>query len=209
MDFWKDSRQIYRVRPLEEFEWLIHGFGTRFSGKVEHVATAHQAHSSRVIDASGRTGCLGDADALISGDSAVAVKTADCFPILLADPVHRAVAAVHAGWRGTAAGILRNAMQALSEKFGTKPEDLHAAIGPGIQVCCYEIGPEVSAEFGRTGRIHLDLAEIHQQQLTQSGVASSRIYNAGMCTSCGLEEFYSWRREKEQAGRMWSFAGVR
>lgn len=209
MDFWKDARQIYLVRPLEQFDWLLHGFGTRWSGKIENVAAAHQVHSSRVIDASGRMGCLGDADALISDGSAVAVKTADCFPILLVDPIHRAVAAVHAGWRGTAAGILRNAIQALSAKFDTRPEDLHAAIGPGIQPCCYEIGPEVAAEFGRTGRVHLDLAEIQRQQLTQSGVERSRIYNAGICTSCNLEEFYSWRREREQAGRMWSFAGVR
>jgi hypothetical protein len=104
---------------------------------------------------------LGEGDALLDNTpgSVVAIKTADCLPILLVDDRHRAVAAVHAGWRGTVAGIAQRAVEAMRAQFGSAPGDLRAAIGPGIGPCCYEVGPEVAAEFGRQGRAHVDLGE--------------------------------------------------
>ena len=99
----------------------------------------------------------------------VAVKTADCIPVLLADERHRAVAAVHAGWRGTAAG----SWPARSRPWPAlrhAPRDLHAAIGPGIGKCCYEVGAEVMERFGGQGRGHLDLAAENARQLVESGV---------------------------------------
>ena len=219
--FYKDSQNIYRVRPLEAFDWLVHGFGTRWSnsfGSCGNLATLHQVHSDVVVDAGGRSGPLGDGDALLENTpgSLVAVKTADCIPILIVDPVHRAVAAVHAGWRGAARKIAIRAIEEMGKKFSSRPQDLHAAIGPGIGKCCYEVGPDVAMQFREyeptlsdiTHPIHLDLAEINRRQIAAGGVPTNQIYVAGICTMCE-RDFHSFRRDKEHAGRMLSVVGLR
>ena len=89
------------------------------------------------------------------------------------------------------------------------PGDLHAAIGPGIGKCCYEVGPEVAAQFGEQGRARIDLAEINRRQLIEAGVTPERIYASKLCTMCWVEQFHSFRRDGERAGRQHSFAGVR
>ncbi len=212
--FYQDSQHIYRVPELDGFSWLLHGFGTRNSdipALFANLATVKQIHSSECMTAEGRTGELGRADALLENapGAVVAVKTADCVPILLVDERRHAVAAVHAGWRGTAAGIAGRAVAAMRERFGTAPEDLHAAIGPAIGVCCYEVGPEVAAQFGREGRVHLDLPAENRRQLVEAGVAAERIYLSGLCTMCLREELHSFRRDAAAAGRQYSFAGIR
>jgi YfiH family protein len=208
--FYKDSRNIYRVRPLEDLPWLKHGFGTRHSPPSDAV-TLRQIHSDICVPARGRTGLLGDGDALLENmpGHLVAVKTADCIPILLADEEHRAVAAVHAGWRGTALGIVRHALRGMHQEFGTRPAQVHAAIGPGIGKCCYEVGAEVAAQFGETGPCHIDLVEANRRQLAEAGVPEPRIYAARLCTKCNADNFHSYRRDKLQAGRMLSFIGVK
>lgn len=219
--FYKDSQNIYRARPLEAFDWLVHGFGTRWSnsfGSCGNLATLHQVHSDVVVDAGGRSGPLGDGDALLENTpgSLVAVKTADCIPILIVDPVHRAVAAVHAGWRGAARKIAIRAIEEMGKKFSSRPQDLHAAIGPGIGKCCYEVGPDVAMQFREyeptlsdiTHPIHLDLAEINRRQIAAGGVPTNQIYVAGICTMCE-RDFHSFRRDKEHAGRMLSVVGLR
>jgi YfiH family protein len=219
--FYKDSQQIYRVRPLEAFEWLVHGFGTRWSdsfGSCRNLATLHQIHSDVVVDGGGRSGCLGDGDALVENTpgSLVAVKTADCVPVLIVDPLHRAVAAVHAGWRGASKKILAQAMEEMAKKFSCRPADLHVAIGPAIGTCCYEVGPEVAAEFAQydpglcnlAHSVHLDLAEVNRLQAAQVGVSPDHIYMAHRCTKCD-RDFYSFRRDSQGAGRMLSMVGIR
>ncbi len=209
--FYRDSRNIYRCTEFDGFPWLIHGFGTRTSdipALFQNLATVKQIHSTECVSACGRTGVLGRADALLENTpgAVVAVKTADCIPVLLVDARRRAVAAIHAGWRGTAAHILDRAIDDMAREFGTAPGDLHAAIGPGIGKCCYEVGPEVAAQFGQTGRAHIDLAAENRRQLSDRGV--SRIYVAGLCTKCGVDDFHSYRRDGEKAGRLYSFIGV-
>jgi hypothetical protein len=174
------------------------------------LATLRQVHSTDCVLAAGRSGELGEGDALLENTpgSVVAVKTADCLPILLVNGRHRAVAVVHAGWRGTAAGIAQRAVEAMRAQFGSLAGDLDAAIGPGIGKCCYEVGPEVAAEFGQQGRAHVDLAEANRRQLMDAGVTPERIYASNLCTMCRCEEFHSFRRDKEAAGRMYSFAGI-
>ncbi len=211
--FYLDERQIYRCTELDSLDWLLHGFGTRSAdvpALFSQLATVKQVHSATCLAAEGRRGVVGEGDALLENQagSVVAVKTADCMPILLADDRTRSVAAVHAGWRGTVAQIVPEAVRAMRERFGTNPGDLHAAIGPGIGVCCYEVGPEVSAQFGLHGRAHIDLAEENRRQLANSGIPADRIYVSGQCTMCG-PEFHSFRRDKEAAGRMYSFIGIR
>jgi YfiH family protein len=212
--FDKDSGFIYRVSELESLPWLIHGFGTRrtdIPAQFGQLATLKQIHSASCIAADGRCGILGEGDALLENapGAVIAVKTADCIPILLADERRRAVAAVHAGWRGTAAQIAIGAIQAMRERFGTEPADLHAAIGPGIGKCCYEVGPEVSAQFGGQGSIRLDLPAINRAQLIEAGVTAERIYASNLCTMCHVEEFESFRRDGAAAGRLYSFVGIR
>jgi YfiH family protein len=211
--FYQDSRQIYRVTELDSLPWLVHGFGTRLArvpALFGNLATLRQVHSATCVLAAGRGGVLGEGDALLENTpgSVVAVKTADCLPILLVDERHRAVAAVHAGWRGTVAGIARRAVEAMGAQFGALPGDLHAAIGPGIGQCCYEVGPVVAAEFGQQGRAHVDLAEANRRQLLDAGVTPERIYASNLCTMCRGGEFHSFRRDKEAAGRLYSFAGI-
>ena len=210
--FYRHPSHFYRATELDALTWLVHGFGTRSAdapGLFANLATLKQIHSATCVAARGRAGMLGQGDALLENTlgAVVAVKTADCIPILLADERLRAVAAVHAGWRGTVAGIVARAVEAMAREFGTRPEDMHAAIGPGIGKCCYEVGPEVAAHFGESGRAHIDLAEANRRQLVECGIPGQRIYVANLCTQCRADEFYSFRRDREIAGRLYSFAG--
>jgi hypothetical protein len=212
--FYRDPDHIYRVAELDALPWLVHGFGTRLANvpaRFAQLATLKQIHSSSCVAAGGRAGLLGEGDALLENQpgSVVAVKTADCFPILLVDERCRAVAAVHAGWRGAAARIAADAVAAMGRQFGTSARDLHAAIGPGIGRCCYEVGAEVAAHFGGQGRGHIDLAAANRRQLEEAGVTPERIYASNLCTMCRGAEFESFRRDREAAGRMHSFAGIR
>lgn len=212
--FYLGPDHIYRVSELDALPWLVHGFGTRLAdvpGLFPRLALLKQIHSADCIVASGRTGLIGKGDALLedADGGVVAVKTADCIPVLLADEEHRAVAAVHAGWRGTAAGIVGRAVREMGERFGSRPAAIHAAIGPGIGKCCYEVGPEVAEQFGESGRVHLDLPEQNRRQLRDAGVTAERIYASNLCTQCRPEEFHSFRRDREAAGRLFSFAGIR
>jgi polyphenol oxidase len=214
MAFYLDDRHVYRVPELDSFDWLIHGFGTRqanIPALFSNLATVKQVHSATCVEACGRSGVLGEGDALLENTpgSVVAVKTADCVPILLVDEWNRAVSAVHSGWRGTAAGIVARAVDLMGERFGTKVAGLHAAIGPAIGKCCYEVGPEVAAQFGIEGRTYLDLPEINRAKLAEIGIPADRIYVSQLCTMCCAEEFHSFRRDKEAAGRLYSFVGLR
>ncbi len=196
---------------LEELLWLEHGFGTRHAPLDQSgMAILKQVHSSLVLVADRREGCVGEADALITVEPGVkiSVRTADCFPILLADTRRRAVAAVHAGWRGTADRVVVQSLLKMQAEFGTKPEDVIAAIGPGIGACCYEVGEEVASRFGMEGAGKLDLAAENRRQLTGHGVLATRITPPGACTFCDSARFYSWRRDRELAGRMISYIRV-
>lgn len=189
-----------------EGEGLVHGFGQRSSTYPEGVRTAKQIHSDIVQDAAEP---LHEGDALISDRRGVlvGVRTADCVPVLIVEPSTHAVAAIHAGWRGTARGITAAAVRAISDRWGINPADLRAAIGPAIGVCCYEVGPEVARQFGieTHAPVHLDLAGINEMQLKYAGVKD--IWKSGQCTFCAASLFYSFRRENEGAGRMLSFVG--
>lgn len=197
---------------LSSLDWLLHGFGLRDSVYPPDLTTVHQIHSAIVLDAAELTGeTLVHGDAIISSlpGVTVAVKTADCVPILLVDTANRIVATVHAGWRGMAAGIAVRAVDELISRYGTRTENLRAAIGPSIGKCCYEVGPEVVSHFGTnaTEKVHLDLKAIARAQLATRGI--SNIWESQECTFCNGERFFSFRREKERAGRMMSFAGTR
>ncbi len=191
--------------------WTTHGFGTRQpSPTPDSVSSVKQIHSNLVLLAD-RPGILGEADALITNlpGLAISIRTADCYPILLADARNCAVAAIHAGWRGTAGQIVRQTLERMQKEFGTQPGDVSAAIGPGIGVCCYEVGEDVACQFGHTGQTHLDLCSENRKQLEAAGVSPQNIEASGVCTFCDAERFFSYRREKEKAGRMTSYIMLR
>jgi hypothetical protein len=191
------------------------------------VATLAQVHGRDVViirrgDAVPPT--PPEADVLVSDNPqvALAVRAADCVPLLLADPHTGAVAAVHAGWRGTAAGAASAAVEALTREFAARPRDLIAAIGPSIGACCYEVGPELIDAFveagqpreqaarwfmapPRTDRPRLDTWAANRDQLMLAGLQEENIHLSGLCTASNIEWFPSFRAEGAGAGRM---AGV-
>jgi len=168
-----------------------------------------------------------EADILVSDapDVAVAVRAADCVPLLMADRKTGAVAAVHAGWRGTAARAAIAALDALTREFGTSPRDVVVAIGPSIGPCCYQVGPDVVDAFAAAGHerhlidrwfstpppprgsydrpaLRLDVAGANRDQLVLAGVPDADIHVAGLCTAMHLDVLTSYRAEKEKAGRI-------
>jgi YfiH family protein len=161
------------------------------------------------------------ADGLVTADQSVvlAVHVADCVPLLLADPRRRVVAAVHAGWRGTAAGVSIAAVTVMAERVGCRPEDLRAAIGPCIGACHYEVDEPVVAALQRwswrdavltpnaRGRWQLDLREATRRQLIEAGVPAIQIETLDWCTFEHPELFYSYRRDRA-TGRMAALVAI-
>jgi YfiH family protein len=204
--FRRDSDNVFRDESLDRLPWLKHGFGTRLSvgwPAGPELAAAKQIHSDRVLLVES-PGPQGEGDALVSNQPGIGltIRTADCLPVLIADPRHRAVAAIHAGWRGVVSEIAPKAVQAMHAQFGSAPEDLVVAIGPGIGKCCFEVGPEVAVQFGLSGRTKVDLVETMRRQLGRNGVSPGQISTRGYCTVCNSELFESYRRDREVAGRM-------
>jgi YfiH family protein len=177
-----------------------------------------QVHGSRVVEAPWDGTPEADSGMASRPGFIVGVETADCLPVLLVDPVARRVAAVHAGWRGTAAGVGARAVEAL-RRAGSRPEDLLGALGPAIGACCYEVGEELREAFGERGsdffrsgprgRPHLDVRAANRRQLVESGVSSAHIADVDECTYCRPDLYHSYRRTGPGAGRMLSFVGFR
>jgi purine-nucleoside/S-methyl-5'-thioadenosine phosphorylase / adenosine deaminase len=182
------------------------------------VVRVRQVHGQvvRVVRPGERLAPLSDGDAIVSTDPAraVAIRMADCVPILIADRHRRAVAAVHGGWRGTAAGVCGAAVAAIAEE-GVPPADLVAAIGPSIGPCCYQVGEAVRAAFETAqpagacwfrddgpGRWRLDLWRATVDQLVRAGVPQAAIVVSRECTVDHPDRYHSFRRDGAAAGRM-------
>jgi polyphenol oxidase len=194
------------------------------------LARAHQVHGASVVVRRGGATAAGEesppsneqlpqADILLTDDpaQAVAIQTADCVPLLIADRRTGAVAAAHAGWRGLAAHVPGVAVEAMAREFGSRPGDLIAAIGPSISAASYEVGPDVRARFdrqfspddiarwfapGRADRWQFDSWRAAQDQLEAAGVPTGQIHVARLCTAVHADLLCSYRRDGARAGRM-------
>jgi hypothetical protein len=218
---------------LASVPWLSHGFGTRRFGLADlrsgakrrkaSVVILKQVHSAvvHVVDRVPAAILAGDALATATPGLVLVVKTADCLPLFLVDEKRRAVAAVHAGWRGTAQRIAERAVAALHERFGSEPEDLVAVLGPSIGALCYEVGEDVRRSFResglpgrsfvplpvRPGKYLFDLAGANAGLLRAAGVRPGRIVRLDLCTHCepGL---HSFRRDRETRHRLYNFIAI-
>ena len=200
-------------------------FSERFGFDIEDIVTIRQVHGNEVIKISRKEPSLYasvEADAIITDlpGVAIGVLTADCLPMLLYDPVKKAIAVVHAGWRGTVAGVAERAIEELTKEYATDPDNLQAVIGPHIGPCCYTVGTEVvnefSAAYGNStgalsgvGSIKFDLAIANYIQLLKAGVKEKNVSRENPCTMCRADLFHSFRRDGEQAGRQLSFIMIK
>ncbi len=190
---------------LAALPWLNHGFGVRSSENwIPTYTHLKQIHSNKVVVADGRRGNLEEGDALVTSEAGnwIGIRTADCVPVLIADPEHRVAAAIHAGWRGTVASIVSHAVERMTQQFRSDPGRLLVAIGPAIGPCCFEVGPEVAEQFHSSSRT-IDLPAANSERLVASGVPKTQIDVIRLCTVCsGPGQFHSFRRDKQQSGRM-------
>ena len=211
-----EAANIYenRRRFLELFpgEWLLTGCWQVHGADIRVVSSRAEADQ--------KPGVLGDdqyCDGLVSKTPNVllAVKTADCVPVLIGDPVTRSFAAVHAGWRGTSSSIVARAIAELEKNYGASAANLRVAIGPAANACCYEVGSEVIDVFKerfansetlltttRDGHARINLHRANRQQLISAGVSADRIHLAPFCTMDRNDLFFSYRQEKQLHGRV-------
>lgn len=177
------------------------------------VIQVHGAHVEKV-DCSNRMNTLSNTDGVVTDtiDVPLVMAFADCVPVMLFDPVVRAVGMIHAGWRGTVSGVCQTAIKCMVDSFGSRPADIQAAIGPSIGPCCYEVGPDlvqaVSKAFqgtsglfcpGKNHRLNFDQWAANERALRRVGV--EKIERSDLCTACHVDEFYSHRAEGGQTGR--------
>lgn len=154
-----------------------------------------------------RETALGNTDALITSSRRLplVILVADCLPIALVDPVRGVAAAVHAGWRGLAGGILENTLAQMQRTWGSLAPDVIAWVGPGIGPCCYEVGSEVAQQFpgftlpGLPGKgAHLDLRAAANDRLVRAGLLGENLTGLPLCTSCEPDLFFSHRRATKE-----------
>jgi len=228
--------RLATLPALDALTGLVHGFEQRLGPAGWESRQAGQARMAAALERWGRLLLLKqvhgaavrvapwegtpEADAAIADAPRIllGIETADCLPVLIVDPRRRAVAAAHAGWRGTALGVTAQAARALLAR-GSEPGDLWAALGPGIGPCCYEVGPELRQAFGdggeeffrpaSNGKLHLDVRAANRRQLRRAGLPAERILSLDHCTFCCQGLYHSFRREGREAGRMISFVGFR
>ena len=183
---------------------------------AEHAARMGQVHGSEVkVVHSG--GVYNHTDGLTTDKPGVilCVQVADCIPLLLHDPVHNAVGAIHCGWRPIAAGIAEKALEIMNEHYGTDPETVTASMGPAAGQCCYEVGDDVAGELhpgsliNRNGAIFADLKAELSRRLISVGLKENNLEISDDCTICTESLYYSYRRDGKNSGRMLGFIMVK
>ena len=187
------------------------------------VVTMKQVHGDRIVEVRDKNlKEVGEADGMVTRkkETFLGVLTADCVPILVVAPEKKMAAAIHAGWRGSLAGIAAKTVKLFLEEHSILPSELEVALGPAIDACCYEIGNDVAqplierwgdlAESSiqmKDQKTYLHLRNLNQAILHRAGVPQSQIFQIGPCTSCSTADFFSYRKAKKETGRQLSFIG--
>lgn len=188
----------------------------------DRLLMPHQIHETEIVavDEMSQESQLEGVDALMTNvrGLCIGVSTADCIPVLLYDKMHRAVSAIHAGWRGTVKRIVEKAVAQMTDVYGTRPADMIAQIGPGIHVESFEVGNEVYEAFTAAGfametisrrygeKWHIDLPECNRQQLLATGIPEAQISVSPICTYQHPDLYFSARRLSINSGRI--FTGI-
>ncbi len=221
-------RHAFGTKKLVDEKRLAHAMD---QGEIP-VASVHQVHGDGIlvvdrpaedwVAAQKKIAAAGRAegyDAMVTDQPGVilAVRTADCLPVLIFDPRQRVIAAVHAGWRGALREVVPKTVRCMMDRFSCQPQAVIIGIGPSIRSCCYEVGEmvlaplsarypywqEVVKESGDK-KAMLNLQELIRRQLLELGVPMDQIEIAQACTSCDPERFFSYRRDGKKTGSMWS-----
>lgn len=215
-DAWAMRQQWMAAAGLEASRIVV-------ASQIHGAATtvARRDDSGKGSDPKSRS--IGEADAIVTAESGIVAMTlhADCMPILLCDPVRRAVATIHAGWRGTVANVAGETVRRMRVEFGTHPGDVVAYLGPAIGGCCYEVGDDVvsawqSIEAAASGsalrpgqqKWTFDLEIANRVLLERVGVPASRIETSGICTKCNGDEWFSHRGQGAETGRYGAFIAL-
>lgn len=199
---------------------------------IENFAHANQIHSGDVtLVNKGGQNPYPKTDALITNKTGVylVISVADCLPVMLFDPINKAIGNIHSGWRGTAKHIVTNTINKMKSEFGTDPQNLIAFIGPGIGCDNFEVGGEVAEQFDKKyvlrkeidntllqakgGEVMekylIDLKAVVKAELLKTGVKSNKIDLCNYCTYTEADMLHSYRRDKEKSGRMFSVLGLK
>ncbi|TBL78167.1 peptidoglycan editing factor PgeF [Paenibacillus thalictri] len=210
------------------------GISTKDATYAEQV---HGCEIAVVTAADGGKGVYSREDALQAKDGFITCEAgiflhglfADCVPLYFIDPVHQAVGLAHAGWKGSVLQIARQTITAMQREYGSNPAEIHAAIGPSIGICCYEVDEKVIGRVQETmrelsdsspveaahvyrdkggGKYMLDLQQLNRQIMIKAGILPTHIELSTLCTSCHTEWFYSHRKEGGTTGRMAAWIGM-
>lgn len=209
-----------RENVMGNFEIISKSIGI----SINNMVLSNQVHGTKIIIVDEKDRGKGilrksdiiGVDGLATNSPEVALVTfyADCVPVYLFDPVKKAIALVHSGWRGTVNQIAAVAIDLLHEKFGTLPSDIEAAIGPSINQCCFEVGNEVYDEFcsklswsreffeNFNGKWHLSLQGVIRKTLLNNGLVTGKIVVSRMCTRCNNDLFFSHRADNGKTGSL-------
>lgn len=207
----QDGRMKIRYELENDAETLSNRekFLQKFSISNETVVSAKLVHMNTVAVVSrndvGR--CIEQTDGLVTNQQGafLSITVCDCLPIFLFDPMHKAVGLLHAGWRGLDAHIILAGLSKMQKEFGSKPPDMLVGIGPGIDVCHFEVKEDVLNKFTDYQHIirvdgqqaFLNLKQVAKQQLMHAGIQEDHIEISPLCTFCEKEMFYSFRRDKD------------
>jgi YfiH family protein len=199
---------LLAIKPFEQLQQNLSLQGLCFPGQIHstagHVIDEHNLSTSKPFSLQG--------DYLLTNVAGVGlgILTADCLPVLLHDPVHKAIAAIHAGWRGTVAGIVVKALEHMTNVFGTEQKAVRAFFGPSAKQCCYKVGPDLiqaitphntPALTVRNNEYYFDLPAYNKMLLEHAGISPSSCYDTfAQCTICN-HQYWSYRRQQKEAGR--------
>ena len=192
------------------FEELVCAKQTH-SGNVQYVTELNKGKGALTYD-----DAIPDTDAFITDRKGVpiAIFTADCLSVFLYDPYKPAIGLVHGGWRSTKEDIAFTTIKLMQKQFGTNPQDLLVAFGPAIRSCSFEVEEDFKKIFPkdiqeRDGKLYMDLAGANKKQILRAGVKIENIFDYRICTVCSIQDFYSFRVEKDVSGRMISVMMLR